>query len=594
MKNILIIVLAFLLSFSISLLISQQMHLTTFTLSTPSLNSPSNDTWTNDSTPDFSFTAISDIDATFGCGLFIDNSSYGSKSDVQNGTATTITASPSLSEGSHSWHITCTDVNGSLDSESRTIKIDTQTPITTDNSSGSWSLSDQTISLNCSDIGSGCSQTLYCIDTSNSCTPNTAGTTASITCSSGQTCSKYLRYQSTDAAGNQEAVKSVQIKIDKQAPTTNATAKVNDESYSFDTWANDSIQVTLNCSDSGSGCDKTLYCKDTNNSCNPGTTYSSAFTISTENISYIRYRSNDTLNNTESNKSAKIDLDTADPSVTLNISSLSIIKGTSITINCTANDTLSGIKTINISSNSTKLKECSSSPCTTSYTPTNVQSYSIACKAFDNALNSREDTETLEVKNQTSSGTGGTGGAGNQAVSYTRNLTQAPPQQQPQPQPSSNQSQNQTGNGAFMPSEAEVSYDLGALQEAKITAGKGEIIGFNTSEEHMIRIDTIETDHITLTVWSDPVNLALSVNQTEQVNLNSSKITITLLEIKDGKAVLELKAEKGFSFKFPKIGWWFWPLLILVALIVIWLVVPTMPREKSGKHNSWFRKSRKK
>jgi hypothetical protein len=575
-----LIIFAFVLSFTLAFLVFQQVNMTTWTLTTPLPNSPSDNAWTNDSTPDFSFTATSDTNATdILCELFIDSTSYGSKSDVNSGAEATITASSSLNEGDHSWQIRCTDVNGSLDSETRTIKIDTQAPATTDNSTSSWTSSDQTISLNCSDTGSGCNQTIYCTDTSNSCTPNTSGATASITCASNSTCQKYLRYRSTDSAGNPEAIKSAQIRIDKQAPITTASAKIDDRSYIFETWANDSVKITLSCSDSsGAGCDKTLYCKDTNNSCAPSTVYSSSVTISTENVSYIRYASNDTLNNTESNKSSKLKIDSDDPSATLTLSSASITKGTSTALNCTVNDTLSGIKNITLRSDNLQIKACSSSPCTTTYTPTTVKDYEIACTAYDNALNNKKATKTLEVKNQTTATTGtGVASVGNKSIS-TKNQTQTPAEPQEPAQPQQNQTENET-NETYTPSEADIDYDLGALHEAKVTVAKGEIIGFETHEEHMLRIDSIETDHILVTAWSDPVHVAISVNQTEQIELDGSTVTITLLEIKDGKAVLDISVEKSL-FKFPKIGWWFWPLVILVVLIILWLVYPTLPRER--------------
>ncbi len=93
------------------------------------LNSPPNQTATTDTTPDFNFTAISDINTTFSCELFIDDTGYGANDSVSNNTATIITANSTLSDGTYNWYINCTDVNGTSKSEERVITIDTINPV---------------------------------------------------------------------------------------------------------------------------------------------------------------------------------------------------------------------------------------------------------------------------------------------------------------------------------------------------------------------------------------------------------------------------------------------------------------------------------
>ena len=111
--------------------------------------SPANANVTTDTTPDFSFTPVSDINATFSCELFINNTGYGINASVSNNTATTITANASLSDATYTWYINCTDVNGTVNSSSRTITIDTTSPgvVITSPAASSWHVSNFVINV---------------------------------------------------------------------------------------------------------------------------------------------------------------------------------------------------------------------------------------------------------------------------------------------------------------------------------------------------------------------------------------------------------------------------------------------------------------
>ncbi len=141
-------------------------------------------------------------------------------------------------------------------SKSNLILIDKQAPNTTDNSPSEWTNKSQTIELNCSDDGIGCNTTLYCVDTSGTCTPDTTYNSTNkieIGCEEGYVCKNYIRYRSNDTLGNLEDKKtSNQIRIDKQVPNTtdNSSSK----------WTNRNQTVELTCSDEGSGCNSTYYC----------------------------------------------------------------------------------------------------------------------------------------------------------------------------------------------------------------------------------------------------------------------------------------------------------------------------------------------
>ena len=131
--------------------------------------------------------------------------------------------------------------------------------------------------------------------------------------------------------------------LDNISPTTRASAVDDTNSnYTFNTWTSSTyINVTLSCSDSGVGCDVTQYCLDTVNNCTPNLTYSTPVRISTEGISYIRYRSNDTLGNLETTKSQTIKIDTTPPTISNEaINDTEIYVNESIKLNCSITDNI--------------------------------------------------------------------------------------------------------------------------------------------------------------------------------------------------------------------------------------------------------------
>ena len=95
------------------------------------------------------------------------------------------------------------------------------------------------------------------------------------------------------------------------------------------------VNVTLTCNDgTGSGCNKTYYCVDTNNSCTPTTVYSDTIVVSTKGTSYVRYYSTDLDGNTETTKNTPMTIFV--PSSTVLTSSLNpAVHGTSVTFTAT-------------------------------------------------------------------------------------------------------------------------------------------------------------------------------------------------------------------------------------------------------------------
>ena len=201
-----------------------------------------------------------------------------------------------LATGANNFYIQCQDQSLLLSSEVlHTLSYDNQIPITTDNFDGQWHNQDVIVGLN-ADCGlSSCDWTKYCLG--DSCTPSISYT-APITIGSYTK----LKYHSKDIAGNTEEIKTTQIKIDKEAPTT------------FDNYAggtfNYDIYVTITSSCGISSCEWTKYCIGSA-LCTPDTDYTGAlfFTEST----YLRYHSKDFAGNLQSVQTVQISIDKGAP-----------------------------------------------------------------------------------------------------------------------------------------------------------------------------------------------------------------------------------------------------------------------------------------
>ena len=115
-----------------------------------------------------------------------------------------------------------------------------------------------------------------------------------------------------DTASNSNQTETRTITIDTTKPVTT----INDTNSD---WRNTTLQFTLSCDDGiGVGCDIILYCKDVAGTCTPNTVYSSAVSVTTQGESYVRYNSNDTLNNTELIKQQLYRIDTVPPQIIIN------------------------------------------------------------------------------------------------------------------------------------------------------------------------------------------------------------------------------------------------------------------------------------
>ncbi|MFA5797617.1 MAG: Ig-like domain-containing protein [Candidatus Woesearchaeota archaeon] len=99
--------------------------LATITSLTP--NTPANNAFTNDTTPDFNFTVIGN-ETTTNCTLFINATARGTNASVLNNTPTILTANATLAQGVYTWYVNCTDPAATNSSVSRTLTVDTTAP----------------------------------------------------------------------------------------------------------------------------------------------------------------------------------------------------------------------------------------------------------------------------------------------------------------------------------------------------------------------------------------------------------------------------------------------------------------------------------
>lgn len=117
--------------------------------------------------------------------------------------------------------------------------IDITAPVTIDNTDSSWHKTDVTITLSCTDSGTGCANTYYTTDGTILTTSSSSGT--SITLSSDGVYT--IKYFSVDVVKNQEAVKTATntVKIDKTAPTISAVTSTPTSTGATIAWTTNEI-----------------------------------------------------------------------------------------------------------------------------------------------------------------------------------------------------------------------------------------------------------------------------------------------------------------------------------------------------------------
>ena len=112
------------------------------------------------------------------------------------------------------------NVNNQSEIYSKRVRQDIQLPAASDNWTDNWTqTSPVNITITSSDGScSGIQNTYYCVDTENTCSPLTTGTSVAVTCASGSTCTQYTRYYTKDNVNNESSVYSKRVRQDRQAP----------------------------------------------------------------------------------------------------------------------------------------------------------------------------------------------------------------------------------------------------------------------------------------------------------------------------------------------------------------------------------------
>lgn len=174
----------------------------------------------------------------------------------------TCTATPTCTEADNpmTLNMQATDSGGTTTATSISRTCDTVAPTTSDNASATWvNTSPQAVTLTPVDTtggNSGVGSTNWCVDTATpgTCDPaGNTGTSASVTCTAGNACTRYVRYRSTDNVGNIETTKTSTnvINIDMANPgeVTGFAGVAGNNTVAL-SW-------NANASDTGSGLDTT-------------------------------------------------------------------------------------------------------------------------------------------------------------------------------------------------------------------------------------------------------------------------------------------------------------------------------------------------
>jgi hypothetical protein len=153
-----------------------------------------------------------------------------------------------------------------------------------------------------------------------------------------------LTYQTSDNAGRQSSLQTLNFQIDQTAPTTTLAA-VSNGAYQSGSWTNKNIQVTLSAADnpSGSGVTKLTYSASGAQLIDSTTIAGDKVELefSTEGETTLTYSAEDAAGNVESTQSFTLRIDKSAPQVACDAAD-SAWHANDVSISCSASDSGSG------------------------------------------------------------------------------------------------------------------------------------------------------------------------------------------------------------------------------------------------------------
>jgi len=283
--------------------------------------------WYQDTTPVFSWSAPSDLSGIAGYSYVLDGAS-GTTPDTTVETSGTSFSPAALSDGNHYFHIRALDNAGNWGAtEHYRVRIDTASPGAPSVSSSSHPNpsvyeNDNTPSFSWTEPGdlSGIAGYSYTIDGSASTTPNTTinttGTSATTGAQSDGT--RYFHVRARDNAGNWGPADHYQVRIDTAGPSSVSISSSSHPSSS--TWYTDDTPsfTWTAATDSLSGLAGYSYVLDSNASTAPNTsveTSGTSFTASSQSdgVHYFHVRAVDNAGNGGSTDHYMVRIDDTNP-----------------------------------------------------------------------------------------------------------------------------------------------------------------------------------------------------------------------------------------------------------------------------------------
>jgi uncharacterized membrane protein len=273
-------------------------------------------------------------EAGMNCRWSTSDLAYGSMTndcDTATGTQVRCGITTSTQGLNNNWYVACSDSVGNGNTAGNNVDaagvvLDWTTPATTDNSSSSVQLPGYVVMITESDnlYGAASIITKYCTNSA-SCTPDTSiDNGGTITFSTrGQ---NFLRYNSSDPAGNVQSIVNRSISINQlptfSSATDDATTITGGSTVHLTTTSSDADAQTLklyvcnSTSVTSSGCGSGTYCSNTTDSSNPGCSWTSETDSATHNWYAFAYDALD--EGATTNFSGSYTTDSAPPSIMIN------------------------------------------------------------------------------------------------------------------------------------------------------------------------------------------------------------------------------------------------------------------------------------